>query len=670
MAYIIVNQNKDTGYTEYICDTIADLSAIPFKEQLFGCVALVSENKTFYIMNSNSQWEVIREIDGGGSDITIESLSITDNGTYTAPENTAYTPITVDVQPDLGTKAISANGTYTASSDELDGYSSVTVDVPANVTNRTLQINGTFSSAVDNKDGYSSVTVDVQKAPVKTTSLTATANMHYEPSPASELSLIIPTIPDGVETDVSAGATITNFDNLRVEFTNKTTGATGHVDIYPSVIATQQIPMLFKNRTLIMGPDEDHYITLVNGYDSIVVLQKGYTITAMKLSINSGLFSSVDVSVEPNVGTKSITDNGTYNASSDSLDGYSQVVVNVASGGNPEELSSTEPKLKHFTEGGSTYVINSDGSMDWTWQGYSAIGNCFSGQVPLKNAKKIIIEIDEYGENYQHYAHVDTRNFNTAIGVTDIPVNTYINLDNLQTNNHLITDVEFNGNTYYGETNIHREIDLTSYIGQDLYLFIQMPGVTLTGLKVTVLYDKFGVYEYHWSNDGKVCVRKGIGETKWFFIGLTKGDADLDLEATYPELFEYIPKNGDITFAYAYETASSDTVIGYIGLYYYGGTWYIRSWNPTLAYTMGGTFYSSMDVDAGANQHTEYSNPLNVKAIDETLITKTITENGTYSAEDDGYSGYSDVVVNIPPVGTIIPTIKLESTITLTTEVV
>lgn len=32
--------------------------------------------------------------------------------------------------------------------------------------------------------------------------------------------------------------------------------------------------------------------------------------------------------------TKTITENGTYNASSDNADGYSQVVVNVASGGN------------------------------------------------------------------------------------------------------------------------------------------------------------------------------------------------------------------------------------------------------------------------------------------------------------------------------------------------
>lgn len=51
-------------------------------------------------------------------------------------------------------------------------------------------------------------------------------------------------------------------------------------------------------------------------------------------SDNADGYSSVTVSVSPNVGTKEISANGTYNASSDSLDGYSQVVVNVQPTGN------------------------------------------------------------------------------------------------------------------------------------------------------------------------------------------------------------------------------------------------------------------------------------------------------------------------------------------------
>ena len=35
----------------------------------------------------------------GGSDITVESLSVTENGTYTAPQGKAYSPVTVEVEP-------------------------------------------------------------------------------------------------------------------------------------------------------------------------------------------------------------------------------------------------------------------------------------------------------------------------------------------------------------------------------------------------------------------------------------------------------------------------------------------------------------------------------------------------------------------------------------------
>ena len=40
-------------------------------------------------------------------------------------------------------------------------------------------------------------------------------------------------------------------------------------------------------------------------------------------------YASAAVSVQPHVGTKTITENGVYNASSDNLDGYSQVTVNT-----------------------------------------------------------------------------------------------------------------------------------------------------------------------------------------------------------------------------------------------------------------------------------------------------------------------------------------------------
>ena len=67
---------------------------------------------------------------GGGDAPTIEELNITANGTYTASGDVdGYSPISVSVLPNIGTKTVTANGTYAASADNLDGYSSVTVNV-------------------------------------------------------------------------------------------------------------------------------------------------------------------------------------------------------------------------------------------------------------------------------------------------------------------------------------------------------------------------------------------------------------------------------------------------------------------------------------------------------------------------------------------------------------
>lgn len=65
----------------------------------------------------------------GGANIS--PITITENGTYTAPSGTdGYNPINVAVKPKVGTKTITANGTYYASNDNLDGYDVVIVNNP------------------------------------------------------------------------------------------------------------------------------------------------------------------------------------------------------------------------------------------------------------------------------------------------------------------------------------------------------------------------------------------------------------------------------------------------------------------------------------------------------------------------------------------------------------
>lgn len=70
---------------------------------------------------------------GGGSSVTVEPLSVTSNGTYTAPSGSAYSPVTVNVPtpaPSLQSKSVSPTElqqTVTPDS-AYDGLSQVTVD--------------------------------------------------------------------------------------------------------------------------------------------------------------------------------------------------------------------------------------------------------------------------------------------------------------------------------------------------------------------------------------------------------------------------------------------------------------------------------------------------------------------------------------------------------------
>ena len=67
------------------------------------------------------------------------------------------------------------------------------------------------------------------------------------------------------------------------------------------------------------------------------------SITANGTGIDVSEFAAVDVavpSVSPTLITKSITQNGTYNASSDNADGYSSVTVNVSGGGGGLEYET------------------------------------------------------------------------------------------------------------------------------------------------------------------------------------------------------------------------------------------------------------------------------------------------------------------------------------------
>ena len=114
---------------------------------------------------------------GSGSEAIIQSLSISANGTYTAPADIdGYNPITVNVpqkEPNIQNLSITTNGTYTAPSG-TDGYSPVVVEVQPDLENITITANGTYSHT--GKDGYDQVVVNVPQEGLDVSNITLACN--------------------------------------------------------------------------------------------------------------------------------------------------------------------------------------------------------------------------------------------------------------------------------------------------------------------------------------------------------------------------------------------------------------------------------------------------------------------------------------------------------------
>lgn len=89
---------------------------------------------------------------GGGSSVTVEPLTVTQNGTTTAPSGKAYSPVTVNVPtptPSLQSKSVTVtqNGTQNITPDSgYDGLSSVAVTTNVPNPNYVETISGTIGN--------------------------------------------------------------------------------------------------------------------------------------------------------------------------------------------------------------------------------------------------------------------------------------------------------------------------------------------------------------------------------------------------------------------------------------------------------------------------------------------------------------------------------------------
>lgn len=94
-----------------------------------GVIVPANNGKVLAINNGKIE---ARSVQWGGGEPTIESLSVTENGTYTAPSGVdGYSPITVNVSGSSAVVqplSVTQNGTYNPPSG-VDGYAPVTVNV-------------------------------------------------------------------------------------------------------------------------------------------------------------------------------------------------------------------------------------------------------------------------------------------------------------------------------------------------------------------------------------------------------------------------------------------------------------------------------------------------------------------------------------------------------------
>ena len=93
-------------------------------------------------------------IEGGGSEITVTELNVTENGTFPAPAGVAYSPVIVNVPtpaPNLENIIITENGTFEAS-EGYDGIGTATVNVPPHLPDTQLVCEYDFTSATPTKD--------------------------------------------------------------------------------------------------------------------------------------------------------------------------------------------------------------------------------------------------------------------------------------------------------------------------------------------------------------------------------------------------------------------------------------------------------------------------------------------------------------------------------------
>lgn len=101
MSYSIVKQGDHYNnplQKEFLLDYDSDYSNLPGLDECApGSKAVSLESGKRWILTHEDTWAIKIDHGGGGGGVTVEPLSVTANGEYTAPSGKAYSPVSVNV---------------------------------------------------------------------------------------------------------------------------------------------------------------------------------------------------------------------------------------------------------------------------------------------------------------------------------------------------------------------------------------------------------------------------------------------------------------------------------------------------------------------------------------------------------------------------------------------
>lgn len=281
---------------------------------------------------------------------------ITDNGPYEAEDDNAdgYSKVNVNVKkeepggkilPVLTNLNASSNGTYDPADEGADGYNIVNVQVPgggSNLTEETILENGVFDPPAG-YDGFSKVNVQVYSEEV---------NIGEKETPITENGVYESQVTDNKD----------GYSKVTVQIpleNSKSVTITGDSEILPSPEFTAM------KKVNVSVPIQEEKTVTQNGN----VYPDGNNIAIKKVIVEVPTSGGV-------VGEKDISQNGTYHASDDNLDGYDVVNVNV-----PQDPPNLETRSETTTSQ-TTYTPS---------PGYDGIGSITINPAPPLEEKSVTL---------------------------------------------------------------------------------------------------------------------------------------------------------------------------------------------------------------------------------------------------------------------------------------